>query len=165
MQNCGTHYPGEHGHRNATFRPTSEPPGYTTSQGTAGHYLASTTLTEGRFSLFRWDMSSTSGGPSPHFHRTYAETFYILAGTVRLYDGHTWFDANPGDLLYVPPGGIHAFRNDSGAPASMLMLLSPGADREAYFAELAQITAEQRELTDDEWTDLLTRHDNVMVTD
>lgn len=163
MQHSETRYLGEHGHRDTTFRAASEPAGYTTSQGTAGHYLASTTLTDGTLSLFRWDVSATSGGPSAHFHRGYAETFYVLSGTVRLYDGNRWFDANPGDLLYVPPGGIHAFRNESGAPAAMLIILTPGADREAYFAELAAIAAEQRELTDEEWADLMSRHDNVMV--
>lgn len=84
-------------------------------------------------------MSATSGGPGPHFHRTYDETFYVISGTVRLYDGNRWFDAGPGDMLYVPAGGIHAFTNDSGAPASMLMLLTPGANRAAYFAELTHI--------------------------
>jgi len=52
-----------------------------------------------------------------------------LTGTVRLYDGDEWADANPGDFHYVPEGGIHAFKNESGAPASMLLLFSPGAAR------------------------------------
>jgi mannose-6-phosphate isomerase-like protein (cupin superfamily) len=112
-------YHGVTGHTRATFCAASEPPPrYTTAKGTAGHFLAAPTDTSGRFSLYRWDMSATSGGPGPHFHRTYDETFYVISGTVRLYDGNRWFDADPGDMLYVPAGGIHAFTNDSGAPAS-----------------------------------------------
>ncbi len=138
-------YHGHTGQASARFRRAMQPPGYRTAKGTAGHYLASPADTDRRFSLYRWDMSPTSGGPGPHFHRTYAETFYILAGTARLYDGTRWFDASPGDMLYVPAGGIHGFTNTSGAPASMLMLLTPGADRAAYFAELAHIAADGRE--------------------
>ena len=36
-----------------------------------------------------------------------------------------------GDFLFVPEGGIHGFRNESGAPASMLLLFAPGAPRAA----------------------------------
>lgn len=60
-----------------------------------------------------------------------------------LFDGGRWIDATAGDYLYVPVGGLHAFRNESGEPASMLMLLVPGAPREAYFegiTELAELS-------------------------
>ena len=89
----------------------------------------------------------------------------MVSGSVRLYDGRRWRDAEPGDTLYVPPGGIHAFTNASGAPASMLMVMTPGADRGAYFTELAGIASSGRELTDCEWSALHARHDNVMVDD
>jgi mannose-6-phosphate isomerase-like protein (cupin superfamily) len=39
------------------------------------------------------------GGPGPHFHRTYDETFVVLSGTVRLYGGRTWFNAHPNVML------------------------------------------------------------------
>jgi hypothetical protein len=66
-------------------------------------------------------------------------------------------------MLYVPPGGIHGFTNASGAPASMLMLLTPGADRAAYFSELAAIADNGRELSGAEWSEVFARHDNVML--
>ena len=37
-----------------------------------------------------------------------------------------WVDAVVGDFLYVPEGGIHAFRNDGDAVARML-IFSPRA--------------------------------------
>jgi hypothetical protein len=63
----------------------------------------------------------------------------------------------------VPEGGVHGFRNESGAPVSMLILFTPGAPREAYFEELAEIVSTGRKLTDEEWTDLYLRHDQYMV--
>jgi mannose-6-phosphate isomerase-like protein (cupin superfamily) len=95
--------------------------------------------TSGEFGLYHYAMNALPSGPDPHFHRTISESFYLLSGTVRpLYDGIRWIDATMGDYLYVPPGGIHAFRNDSGQPAAMLLLFAPGAPRERYFEELAE---------------------------
>jgi mannose-6-phosphate isomerase-like protein (cupin superfamily) len=85
-----------------------------------------------------------------------SESFYVLSGVVRLYNGERWIDATPGDFLYVPEGGIHAFRNESG-PASMLILFTPGAPREAYFEGLAAGLAS---LTDEQKAEFYLRHDN-----
>ena len=72
---------------------------------------------------------------------------FILNGTVRLFNGEKWIDAREGDFLHVPQGGLHAFGNDSDAPAEMLLLFTPGAPREQYFEKLSQLgrfTAEER---------------------
>ena len=74
-------------------------------------------------------------------HRTYSESFYILSGTLRVYDGTDWVDARTGDFLYVPKGGIHAFSADSDDTSSMPILFAPGAARERYFIELEEIRA------------------------
>jgi Cupin domain len=70
--------------------------------------------------------------PAGHYHRTITESFFIVSGTVALYDDQTWRDATPGDYFLIPPGGIHGFSNQSGAEASTLVLFSPGAPRERY---------------------------------
>jgi len=92
-----------------------------------------------------------------------SESFFILSGAVRLFNGERWVNATEGDFLYVPEGGIHAFANESGAPASMLILFAPGAPREAYFEALAEIAASGRQLSDEEWLELGRRHDNYFV--
>ena len=83
-----------------------------------------------------------------------SESFFILSGKVQSFNGERWIAATEGDFLYVPEGGVHAFHNDSGQPASMLILFAPGAPREAYFAELAEIAASGRQLNDEEWIEL-----------
>jgi quercetin dioxygenase-like cupin family protein len=132
--------------------------------GTRTSYLATGHLTGGQFGLYQWDMSAAGGGPSPHFHRTISESFYITQGAVSLYNGEEWRTAVAGDFLYVPPGGIHAFHNESGEPASMLILFTPGAPREAYFEALAQVRTEGRTMSPEEEADLLRRHDQYPVT-
>ena len=155
-------YDGPSGESSAVLRPSADVESLTVGPATAG-LVATGSLTSSRYGLFRWDMAPGAGGPEPHFHRTFSEAFYVLAGTVRLHDGATWVDAGAGDFLYVPEGGVHAFRNDTDEPASMLILFAPGAAREEYFGELAAIRAEGRTLTAEEWTDLYARHDQYMV--
>ena len=82
---------------------------------------------------------------------------YVLGRRVHVYDGERWIDTVPGDFVHVPAGGIHAFRNESGEPASMLLHFSPGAPREGYFEGLA---AGLGGLSDEERAEFYLRHDN-----
>ena len=107
-------------------------------------------------------MSAVPSGPDPHFHRTISEAFFVISGSIRLFDGTTWLDTKPGDFLYVPEGGIHGFRNESGEDASMLILFAPGAPREDYFETLARVS-EGLTMTDDERAAFMLRHDTFWV--
>lgn len=108
-------------------------------------------------------MTGGAGGADAHFHRTFSESFYVLEGTVRLYNGREWIDAGAGDFLHVPEGGIHGFHNEGDEAASMLILFAPGPPRERYFYELAEIISSGREMSQEERTDFLARHDQYMV--
>ncbi|XVQ13953.1 cupin domain-containing protein [Spirillospora sp. CA-255316] len=142
---------------------TTAPAGAPPSTGTQVHYLGTGGSTGGAFGLYQWDMGPEPSGPAPHFHRTITESFYVLSGTIRLYDGSGWTDATQGDFLFVPEGGVHAFRNESGEPASMLILFTPGAPREAYFEAMTEIATSGRQLSKEEWTELYRSHDQYMV--
>lgn len=151
-------YTGDTGEISARFRPAGTKPDYvsggrvsedgpTVYEGTGYHYLGTDASTGGEFGLYRVDMGPRPTGPAAHFHRTISESFFILSGTVRLFDGEGWIDAMPGDFLYVPVGGLHGFRNESGEPASMLLLFAPGASREEYFEgidRLGSLSEEQK---------------------
>src|SRR5215204_1397200 len=151
-------YHGETGLINATLEPAGRAPEVRYPSGGTAHYLATGESTGGQFGLYRWEMAAAQGGPGPHFHRSISESFYVLSGTIQLYDGARWIDGQPGDFLFVPEGGIHAFRNESGAAASMLILFAPGAPREAYFETTARLAA-GLQLSDEEKTAFYLRHD------
>jgi quercetin dioxygenase-like cupin family protein len=155
-------YVGETGEVNATFRPVSGVPKLERPTATA-RFVAPGGVTNGQFGLFQWDMQAKAGGPAAHIHKTFSESFFVLDGTVSLYNGEDWVSAQKGDFLYVPEGGIHAFRNDSDAFASMLILFAPGAPRENFFIELAEIVDSGQELSPEEYTAFLARHDQYMV--
>jgi mannose-6-phosphate isomerase-like protein (cupin superfamily) len=140
-------YHGEAGELNAVFRRASTEPDLTVGTVSQFHYLATHASTHGDFGLYRVDMSPQQSGTGTHFHRTISESFFILSGTLRLFDGQRWIDGNAGDFLHVAHGGLHAFGNESGAPVSMLMLFVPGAPREDYFENLpalASMSPEER---------------------
>ncbi|HEX7746865.1 MAG TPA: cupin domain-containing protein [Micromonosporaceae bacterium] len=151
-------YLGDQGEASAAFRPANHEPELLMRLGTAS-YLATGASTNGRFGLYRWDMAGPPSGPDPHFHRSISESFFVLSGTVRLYDGRRWVDATAGDFLFVPEGGVHAFRNQSGEAASMLILFAPGAPREGYFEGLAEVS----QLSAEEQAQFFIRHDTYWI--
>ena len=155
-------YHGEGGEATAWIRLHVAPHDLDHASGGSVDYLAVGTATDGEFGLYRWNFAPGRSGPDPHFHRTISESFFVLSGTVRLYDGTGWKDAGPGDFMHVPPGGLHGFRNESGEAASMLLLFTPGAPREEYFETLAGIGF-GRAVTADERADLYRRHDTYWI--
>jgi mannose-6-phosphate isomerase-like protein (cupin superfamily) len=155
-------YLGDTGEASATIRRADHPAELRTATGHC-HYLATGAGTHGQFGLYRWEMGPEPSGPGPHFHRTMSESFFVLSGTVQIYDGATWVPTGPGDFTFVPEGGIHGFRNESGADASMLILFAPGAPREAYFEGLRDIAQMAEKPSDAELADFFERHDNIWV--
>jgi quercetin dioxygenase-like cupin family protein len=123
------------------------------------HYLADQEQSDGDYVLYRVELGPNCGGPAPHLHRTMSEAFFLLSGTVEFYDGKEWTNRTRNDFVYVPPGGIHGWHNESNEWASMLVLFAPGAPRTQFFEGLAQLG----ELTDDERREWFARHDNVYI--
>jgi quercetin dioxygenase-like cupin family protein len=123
------------------------------------HYLADQHQTGGDYALYRVELGPNSGGPAPHFHRTMSEAFFLLSGRVEFYLGTEWTTCTQNDFFYVPPGGVHGWRNEFDDPAAMLVLFAPGAPRDQFFEGLTQLG----ELTSDERRDWFARHDNVFI--
>ncbi len=144
--------------RSARYVPDDAPPDLVTPQSSI-RYLAGARRSDAELGVFRYAMSERRSGPDPHFHRTMSESFFVHSGQVRIFDGRTWLECTSGDFVHVPPGGVHGFRNESGAPVDLLILFAPGAPREGYFEELAEIGASGRTLDDAEWVELWARHD------
>lgn len=155
-------YKGEKGEISALYRPAGQNPELRIGSGTAVRYLATGASTHGQFGLYRWDANPHTPGPAAHFHRTMSESFFILEGSVRLFNGERWIDTKAGDFLFVPEGGLHGFQNESDEPASMLILFAPGAPREGYFEAIAAKAAGKK-FTDGEWNEICIQHDNYFI--
>jgi mannose-6-phosphate isomerase-like protein (cupin superfamily) len=155
-------YKRDDGEVSALYRPADREPDLTVGENIEVRYLATGDSTDGLFGLYRWDAKPHAGGAAPHFHKTFSESFFVLSGTVRVYDGEHWIDADAGDFIYVPPGGIHGFSVDSDEPASMLLLFTPGAPREPYFEGLSRLAA-GRQFSEEEWSAFVLEHDNHFI--
>ncbi|MFI9833272.1 cupin domain-containing protein [Streptomyces sp. NPDC051913] len=153
-------YHGDKGEVNAVFRPADTPPDVS-SPGGATHYLATHESTGGEFGLYKAELGARSAGAKTHFHKAISESFYILSGELELYNGEKWVTGRPGDFLYVPVGGLHAFKNVTDEPMSMLMLFSPGAPREEYFEQVAEMSRRSAE----ELREFRVRHDSYFEED
>lgn len=152
-------YDGVSGEAAARFHPFDAAPDFVYPNGTSVRYLATGEGSGGLMGLYQWTTGPTASGPGPHFHRTIAESFYILSGSMLIFNGHEWVDTHSGDYVFVPPGGIHGFHSRTGVPASMLLLFTPGAPREEYFEGLAEVA----QMTDQERTEFYLQHDNHWV--
>ena len=77
------------------------------------------------------------GGPPPHIHHREDESFFVLEGEIVFLLGDQRVTAKAGTFIQGPRGIPHAFKNESDAPARMLIHVAPpGFDK--FMAELAQ---------------------------
>lgn len=126
-------------------------------------YVAVGSQTERDFGLFEYTLSAGSPGASAHYHQHFSETFYVLEGDLGVLDGSDWVKAEAGDLVYVPRGSVHGFRNDSNVDTRFLILFTPGAPREEYFDGLAARRASGVEPTQAEIDEFARRHDQINI--
>ena len=96
-------YLGDGGEASATVRLGSAAPELE-GKSNRTSYLATGATTHGMFGLYRWDFKGPRSGPDPHFHRSISESFYVLSGSIQLYDGKRWIEGTEGDFFYVPEG-------------------------------------------------------------
>lgn len=137
-------------------------------QELAGHirFLATGGQTRGDFGLYEMTLPPGGGGPGPHVHRTFSESFHVLEGRLAVLDGDTWSTAGPGDLVYVPRSGVHGFHAaDDAAGCRFLLLFTPGAPREGYFRGMVDLHAEGRTPTTEELDDMAAQYDQINLRD
>jgi quercetin dioxygenase-like cupin family protein len=153
-------YRGDGGEASAWLRRDDTDPEITYRSGGSCEYLATGDATGGHYGLYRWTFGDEESGPDPHFHRAITESFYVLEGSVRLYDGTGWVTAGSGDFLHVPEGGLHGFRGADRA--RMLLMFTPGAPREDYFETLDAV-GRGAPMSPDERVAFMLQHDTYWV--
>jgi mannose-6-phosphate isomerase-like protein (cupin superfamily) len=110
--------------------------------GISTRVLLPAAATGGDLALFE-ETTSPGAGPPLHIHANQAEFFRVMEGSYEFMIGDERFLAGPGDTAFVPAGVVHAFWNRGATPGRLLFGLTPAAEGEAFFAELAAfITAD-----------------------
>jgi quercetin dioxygenase-like cupin family protein len=76
------------------------------------------------------------GGPPPHAHPSFHESFYVIEGEVEFKTEAGRHIAKKGDLINIPKGGaIHGFKNISKNMAHLLCTVVP-AGLDEFFLEI-----------------------------
>ena len=79
-----------------------------------------------------------NGGPGPHSHPDFHESFYIIEGEIEVKSEEGTYTAKKGSFVSIPKGGIiHQFKNKTNATAHMLCILV-GAGEEDFFKEVGK---------------------------
>ncbi|TMV07846.1 cupin domain-containing protein [Ruegeria sediminis] len=76
-------------------------------------------------------------GPPLHRHRE-TEIFRVLEGRYLYEIDGKRFTAETGDVVTIPGGAVHAFRNEASTPSRQLIMIVPGLDAAAFFSGLAE---------------------------
>jgi quercetin dioxygenase-like cupin family protein len=78
------------------------------------------------------------GGPGPHAHPDFQESFYVVDGEVAFKSETGGYTAKKGAFINIPLGGlVHGFKNTTAEPAHLLCTVVP-AGLEAFFMEIAK---------------------------
>ena len=81
------------------------------------------------------------GGPGPHAHASFQETFYVIEGEVVVKTKAQTYTARKGSFVSIPLGGVvHDFKNESDAVAHLLCIVVP-AGLEKLFQEIGKPVA------------------------
>lgn len=119
--------------------------------------LADGSDTGGALTANRLYLEPGEPGTTPHYHRGSSEAFYIVNGSLLMLTGNDIETLPHGSLVVVPPGLPHAFAAPAGDFADVLVTLTPGVDRFAYFRLLPDIMAGR--VSDDELAEVHDRYD------
>jgi quercetin dioxygenase-like cupin family protein len=104
-------------------------------------FLRSKEDTNGSLDMFEMSVQPNARMPVPHYHETWDETIYGLAGvTTWRVDGQD-VAVGAGQTVFIQRGVVHGFRNETQAVASCLCVLCPGILGPAYFREMAALVA------------------------
>jgi len=131
------------------------------SAGTGVMVKASTTETDGLFTVWEGRVPPGTTGAAPHYHRTRDEFFYVTEGEVVLRIGDERHTARAGTFAFVPRNTIHGFHNPGTASAALLVMHHP-AGFEQFLEEMQKLAA--RPGSSEERAALAARFDMIPAT-
>ena len=90
--------------------------------------------TNGSLVIFE-DIVEPGVGPGRHIHHHQDETFFFLEGQFIAEVGGKMYGCKPGDVVFIPKGTVHAFKNVGDTPGRLRYIFSPALSIEEMFRE------------------------------
>jgi quercetin dioxygenase-like cupin family protein len=79
-----------------------------------------------------------NGGPGPHSHAGFQESFYVIEGEIEVKSEVSTYIAKKGSFVDIPMGGIvHCFKNKTSETAHLLCFVVPSG-LEEFFMEIGK---------------------------
>jgi mannose-6-phosphate isomerase-like protein (cupin superfamily) len=80
------------------------------------------------------------GGVTPHIHPAMEERFEVLEGRPQFLGGHSWKQTEPGEVVLVPAGTRHAFRNRGDEVARFTCRATPPSSLQEFLEDAAALS-------------------------
>ena len=102
-----------------------------------GRILVSSRATDGAYSIMEWVVAAApdevpATGFGPHQHGALEEVFLVRAGELEFLLGDTVTTIGPGDLVRVPAGVRHGYRNNTESEVELIVTFVPGGFEELF---------------------------------
>jgi len=96
--------------------------------------------------LLEFDLTLAADGhvPGAHVHPEQQERFVVHSGRVKFRLGTKKIVAGPGDVVVVPAGKVHAFKNVGGEEAKVRVQVTPALDMEQLFETTVALAEDGR---------------------
>lgn len=104
-------------------------------------FLQTKDETAGSLDAFEMIVQPNARMPVDHYHESWDETIYSLAGALTLRVDGRDIVLEPGQSVFIKRGIVHGFRNDTQEAARCLCILTPGVLGPGYFREIAGLLA------------------------
>ncbi len=128
-----------------TTQPTSIRAGDTIENRLTGetiHFLQTSADTDGELVEIEVTVEPDGAVAAAHVHPFQSERFEVLEGTLEFRDGKAEIVAGPGDVVTVPAGHVHSFRNVGEATARFRCEVRPALQFERFIETMFALAAD-----------------------
>ena len=98
--------------------------------------------TQGDYSVIVTE-TPPEGGPPKHIHKHEDELFYVIKGTYEFYCGEKTVIAKEGDMIQLPRGIPHHFKNIDSIQGITMNTITPGGF-ESFFDDIAKASESKK---------------------
>jgi quercetin dioxygenase-like cupin family protein len=98
--------------------------------------------TNGAYSIIITE-TPPAGGPPKHVHTHEDELFYVLQGKYEFYCGNQTIVVNTGDMVRLPKGIPHHFKNIDSLTGITMNTITPGGF-EGFFDDISKLSKTQK---------------------
>jgi quercetin dioxygenase-like cupin family protein len=107
-------------------------------------FIQTSADTDGELLEIELELSADGAVPGAHIHPEQEERFEVIEGTMAFRMGLKKFVAGPGEVVTVPAGKVHAFKNAGDDTAKVRVQVRPALQMEQLFETTVALAEDGR---------------------